>query len=112
MSVNLGGSALPMTEDLAHEIKAVTAGHGDRREAMPEIVETNSLQSSPLAHPRPDLLKSDKMAVRAVARENILGTLETGQSPQLLDRGGAKWNDPGPRRGVGQSQAVSVPIDL
>lgn len=62
MRVDFGGSGLFVPQHLADQVETVAVGHGERREAVPQIVDAHALEPRACPHPLPILLQSDVVA--------------------------------------------------
>ena len=59
---------MTMPEHLANEIEAVAAGHGDRGEAVPKVMNAEIFEPGRPADALPGLLDANEMSVAALER--------------------------------------------
>ena len=64
--IDFGGPSLLVPEHFADQVKTVAVGDGERREAVPQIVDTHSAEPGARPHPFPIFLQA-RLAATSVA---------------------------------------------
>jgi hypothetical protein len=87
MGVALGGSGLTMAEHLADEVKAVTAGNGDRGETVPKVMNADIVEPGLPPVALPGLLnaeENDRRKLRRAERTSCLPGAATGPGREWM----------------------------
>ena len=69
------GSGLTMPKHLTNEIEAVAAGHGDRGEAVPKVMNADIREPDRPPDALPGLLNADEMSFAALSGQNVRAAL-------------------------------------
>src|SRR5229473_828007 len=126
MRVALGRAGLLVPEHLADQVQAIAASHGDRREAMPKVMQSSigKLRRRPDALPR--VLDTDEVALFSIfglarpvcattaarGREHERIALLSGELGQQCQRGGAERYDLLTRLAVREAETARFDVDM
>jgi hypothetical protein len=100
-----------MPEHLANEIEAVAAGHGDRGEAVPKVMNAEIVEPARPQDALPGLLDADEMSVPALSGQNVWAALLSRQLASARSSGAPSGTVLAPVLLLGQYQAAALEID-